>query len=99
MQLVPMASLALLFAIVVMFTWMQNPAGRMRTLRVALSVCLILMPVAAATMLVGCGGGSSSTTPPPPPPATGTPAGTYTIVVTATSGSATSSANLTLVVN
>jgi trimeric autotransporter adhesin len=98
MQLVPMASLALLFAIVMMLSWMQNPASRMRTLRVAMSVCLILMPIAAATMLVGCGG-STSTTPPPPPPVTGTPAGTYTIVVTATSGSTTSSANLTLVVN
>ncbi|MGC1902477.1 MAG: choice-of-anchor D domain-containing protein, partial [Candidatus Acidiferrum sp.] len=96
MQLVPMASLALLFAIVMMFSWMQNPASRMRTLRVAMSVCLILMPIAAATMLVGCGGSSSTT---PPPPATGTPAGSYTLTVTATSGSTTASTTVTLVVN
>ena len=81
-----MASLALLFIIAMMFGWMQNQAGRARTLRVALSLCLILMPIAAATVLVGCGGGSSSTT---PPPVTGTPAGTYTLTVTATSGSTT----------
>ena len=96
MQLVPMASLALLFAIVMMFSWMQNPASRRRTLRVAMSVCLILMPIAAATMLVGCGGSSSTT---PPPPATGTPAGSYTLTVTATSGSTTASTTVTLVVN
>jgi sugar lactone lactonase YvrE len=95
MQLVPMASLAVLFAIVMMFSWMQKPASRMRTLRVALSVCLILMPIAAATMLVGCGGSSSTS----PPPATGTPAGSYTLTVTATSGSTTASTTVTLVVN
>jgi hypothetical protein len=96
LQLAPMASLALLFLIAMMLGWMQNQPGRMRLARVALSLCLILMPIAAATMLVGCGGGSSSTT---PPPATGTPAGTYTITVTATSGSTTANTTLTLVVN
>ncbi|HUE43533.1 MAG TPA: choice-of-anchor D domain-containing protein [Candidatus Sulfotelmatobacter sp.] len=97
LQLAPMASLALLFLIAMMFSWMQNPASRMRTLRVAMSLCLILMPIAAATMLVGCGGGGGSST--PPPPATGTPAGTYTLTVTATSGSTTAKTALTLVVN
>jgi sugar lactone lactonase YvrE len=95
MQIAPMATLALLFVIAMMLGWMQNEAGRARTLRVALSICLILMPIAAATVLVGCGGGSSST----PPPATGTPAGSYTITVTATSGSTNSTLALTLVVN
>jgi sugar lactone lactonase YvrE len=99
LQIAPMASLALLFLLAMMLGWMQNQPGRMRLARVALSLCLILMPIAAATFLVGCGGGSS-TTPPPPPPATGTPAGTYTITVTATSGSTTSTPlKLTLVVN
>jgi sugar lactone lactonase YvrE len=98
-QIAPMASLALIFVIAMMLGWMQNPAGRARTLRLAMSLCLILMPIAAATVLVGCGGGSSSSTPPPPPPVTGTPAGTYAITVTATSGSTTSTAALTLVVN
>jgi sugar lactone lactonase YvrE len=97
MQVLPMVSLALLFIVVMMFGWMQNQAGRARLVRVALSLALILMPIAAATMLVGCGGGSSST---PPPPVTGTPVGTYTLMVTATSGSTTSPAvSLTLVVN
>jgi hypothetical protein len=45
----------------------------------------------------GCGGGYSA--PPPPPPPVGTPAGTYTINVTATSGALTHNSTLTLVVN
>jgi sugar lactone lactonase YvrE len=96
LQIAPLASLALLFVIAMMLGSMQTQAGRMRTLRVAMSLCLILMPIAAATVLVGCGGGSSSTT---PPPATGTPAGTYTLTVTATSGTTTASTTVTLVVN
>ena len=96
LQVAPLASLALLFVIAMMLGWMQNQAGRARTLRLAMSLCLILMPIVASTVLVGCGGGSSST--PPPPVQTGTPAGTYAITVTATSGSTTSTAALTLVV-
>jgi len=45
---------------------------------------------------IGCGGGSSYT---PPPPPTGTPANTYIITVTATSGTLTHNTTLTLVVN
>jgi hypothetical protein len=45
---------------------------------------------------IGCGGGSSYT---PPPPPTGTPANTYIITVTATSGTLTHNTMLTLVVN
>jgi hypothetical protein len=74
---------------------MQSPAGRLRFARVALSAGLVLMPIVAVTLLVGCGGGSGSTT---PPPNTGTPAGTYTVVVKATSGSQTATTNLTLIV-
>ena len=96
LQIAPMASIALLFMIAVMLGWMQNEAGRARTLRVALSLALILMPIAAATVLVGCGGGGST---PPPPPASGTPAGTYTLTVAATSGTTTATTALTLVVN
>jgi hypothetical protein len=43
-----------------------------------------------------CGGGSSS---PPPPPITGTPAGTYTLTITGSSGSAAHTANFNLKVN
>jgi trimeric autotransporter adhesin len=97
-QMLPLAVLALLFSIVTLLSWIQNPAGRRRVVRVALSVCLVLMPIAAATLLVGCGGGSSSP-PPPPPPVTGTPAGTYTITITATpSGGTALTQSLTLVV-
>jgi hypothetical protein len=98
MQMLPLAVLALLFSMVTMFSWIQNPAGRQRMIRVALSACLILMPIVAATAMSGCGGGSSSTTPPPPSPVAGTPAGTYTITVTATSGATVLTTNLTLVV-
>lgn len=45
-------------------------------------------------MLCSCGGGSSNTTPQHP----GTPAGTYTLTVTATSGNTTQTQNLILVV-
>jgi trimeric autotransporter adhesin len=96
LQIAPLASLALLFVIAMMLGWMQNQTGRARTLRLAMSLCLILMPIVASTVLVGCGGGSSSTQ--PPPVQTGTPTGTYPITVTATSGSTTSTAALTLVV-
>jgi parallel beta-helix repeat protein len=50
-----------------------------------------------AMLMTACGGGGS--TPPPPPPPHGTPAGTSTLVVTATSGTATRTSNLTLNVN
>ncbi len=47
-------------------------------------------------LLSACGGGGSS--PPPPPPNPGTPTGTYNVVVTASSGSTTSTTGFTLVV-
>jgi hypothetical protein len=56
----------------------------------------------AGTMLLmltwaSCGGGGSK--PPPPSPQGGTPKGTYTLTVTATSGSFSQSMDLTLTVN
>ena len=97
LQMLPLSVLAVLLLIVTLLAAAQSPAARLRFARVALSACLVLMPIVAATLLVGCGGGSSST-PPPPPPVTGTPAGTYTITVTATSGSTTATTPLTLIV-
>jgi sugar lactone lactonase YvrE len=94
--ILPISVLAVLLLIVTLLATAQSPAGRLRVARVALSACLVLMPIAAATLLVGCGGGGSSST--PPPTQTGTPAGTYTITVTATSGSQTATTKLTLIV-
>jgi parallel beta-helix repeat protein len=50
-------------------------------------------------LMAACGGGSTPTPPPPPPVPHGTPAGMSTLVVTATSGTATRTFNLTLNVN
>jgi hypothetical protein len=61
-----------------------------RPVALASSVLMLVMLIAS------CGGGGGA--PPPPQPQTGTPAGTSTLVVTATSGSATRTFNLTLVV-
>ncbi len=94
-QMLPLSVLASLLLIVTLLAAIQSPAGRLRVARVALSACLVLMPIMAATLIGGCGGGSSST---PPPPVTGTPAGTYTVTVTATSGSSSTSTPLTLIV-
>jgi hypothetical protein len=60
-------------------------------------VSLLLLAVVTMT-IVSCGGGSHNSTPPPPPPNPGTPAGTYNITVTATSGSSVSTTGFTLVV-
>ena len=95
LQMLPLSVLAVLLLIITLLAATQSPAGRLRFARVALSACLVLMPIVAATLIGGCGGGSSST---PPPPVTGTPAGTYMITVTATSGSTTATTQLTLIV-
>jgi len=54
-------------------------------------------PILLALILGGCGS-STSNTPPPPPPSGGTPAGTYTLTLTATAGSDVHTAKLTLTV-
>jgi hypothetical protein len=53
-----------------------------------------MMPVVLLLFICSCGGGSSS----PPPSSNGTPPGTYTINVNATSGSLSQSIPLTLIV-
>jgi hypothetical protein len=81
------ASLALLFYTIAMLGWTRIPAGRLRTIRVALAACLVLLPMSAATMLTGCGSATASTKP-----------GTYKLTVTATIGSQTQTVQLTLIV-
>jgi len=71
-------------------------AGRKKLARrwhVGVGLLLLLMLVAA---LVGWGGAGGTS---PPPSANGTPAGTYSITMTATSGSLTHTQAVTLVVN
>jgi hypothetical protein len=58
-----------------------------------MGICLL---VVLGTIGLSAGCGSSSST---PPTTGGTPAGTYTVTVTGTSGAATRSQNVTLVVN
>ncbi len=61
----------------------------------------LYLPLIALAFLVmsGCGGGNSSSTPPPPSTASkGTPAGTYTASINATSGSLSHQATLTVIV-
>jgi hypothetical protein len=72
---------------------LSGVSGRRRT--------IFLLSLVGLLMLVpGCGGGGggSQTTTPPPPLVTPTPAGSYTIIVNATSGSTTYETAFTLVV-
>jgi len=71
-------------------------AVRMRRFRLAFAIPAAAIAFVLLLHAAGCGGGG--TTPPPPPPA-GTPAGSYTINVTATSGNLSHTTTLTLVVN
>ena len=59
---------------------------------------LILMLVFGGLLAVGCNGVGSGTAQPPPSPQ-GTPAGTYTVVVTVSAQGASRPVNLTLKVN
>jgi hypothetical protein len=71
--------------------------ARTRRRRLALSLPIAGLALFVALQIIGCGGGGGSTLP-PPPPATGTPAGSYMVTVTATSGSLSHTSMLTLVV-
>jgi hypothetical protein len=66
-----------------------------RRLRRALRVSLL---AGLFALFAGCGGGGGGSNPPPPPLDPGTPRGTYTITITATSGSFTHSTSFQLIV-
>jgi hypothetical protein len=83
-----------LMSVVLMLFWRF---ARTRRRRLALSLPIAGVALFAALQIVGCGGGGGST-PPPPPPITGTPVGSYSVTVTATSGSLSHATTLTLVV-
>ena len=96
MPVLPLIVLVLLLCIAAFLAWMQGPAGRERTLRLSFAACLVLLPVSAATLLGGCASGSASSPSPVLKPST--PAGTYTITVTATASGKAQSTQLTLIV-
>lgn len=71
--------------------------GKRRKQFAALFFLLIVLQI--VSMMGACSSGSSSPPPPPPPPPQGgTPAGTYTITLTGTSGTAQRATQFTLVV-
>jgi 6-phosphogluconolactonase (cycloisomerase 2 family) len=84
----------LVFNLVVL--WLRVCAGRMQ--RLAPGILFALLIVAAAS-LVACGAvGTGPSSSPQMNPSSGTPAGTYPIIVTATSGGVSHSATVTLTV-
>ena len=84
-------ALTLLTSLALLFTFKRSEAGRRQAWRFA-SVGTLLLAFGLAVS--GCGGDSSSAL--TPSVATGTPAGTYTVVVTGTSTSQTTSSQVIL---
>lgn len=84
-------SLSVLPGIVVI---LQVPRRRRTRLLAVMAAALVLWFV-----VVGCGGGGPNRVTPSPPMQTGTPVGTYTVVVSGTAGSVTHSFDLKLTVN
>jgi parallel beta-helix repeat protein len=85
-----------------LLTWAAFTALLIKTLKrrkLRYSGVLAATALGMVLFMASCGGGSSTPPPPPTAPQGGTPAGMQNLVVTATSGSATRTINLTLTVN
>lgn len=81
--------------------WLGLPFGAMGIVLVRRPRATAVLLVLAFAMLIGttaCGGGGGGTSNTTPIPVPGTPAGTYTIVVTGTAGTTVKTANFTLTV-
>lgn len=91
----PLVSLVgMVFALIGFWLWAYG--GRVPRLAPRLLLAMLLL---AAGGFVACGAvGAGNSTPPQVNPATGTPAGTYSIVVTAASGGVTHTTTVTLTV-
>jgi hypothetical protein len=81
-----MMGMSFLFSVVVL-----GGPKRRQSLFTSLTILVLIASL-------GCGGGSSHATPTPAPPIISTPAGTYSVVVTASSGTTTSQSGFTLTV-
>jgi plastocyanin len=68
--------------------FLSRASRRKRSARAAL---MLLGTILTALAIISCGGGGT-----PPPPVTGTPAGSFSVTVTATSGATTHSSTITL---
>ena len=85
-----------------LLTWAAFTALLVKTLKrrkLRYSGVLAATALGMVLLMASCGGGGSTAPPSPPAPQSGTPAGTSNLVVTATSGSATRTINLQLIVN
>jgi uncharacterized repeat protein (TIGR02543 family) len=79
----------LMMLTLLMATWTLAASPRVRR---ALRPVILIAPLALLVAVAGCGGGGST------PPVTGTPAGTYHVTITATSGAQTAMTIVTVVV-
>ncbi|MGB2628016.1 MAG: Ig-like domain repeat protein [Candidatus Acidiferrum sp.] len=92
----PMSSVSwqLFFLSLVSFAFLIQVGQNKRSRLTAIAGLLLLIGMS----IVGCGGSGGSANTTPPPITGGTPAGTYTVTVSAVSGTTTHSTTLTLVV-
>ena len=91
---VPAVSMLIVAWLIFLALLLGDTAFSRRPVHVRFKFACFLGVASVAILLAACGGGSATT-----PPITGTQKGTYTLVLTAKSGTLTHSMNLTLTVN